>query len=637
MKFFLVWIISIVGTLVIADRKNLNIILFFFLSLFLGPIALFIAAVSSARSRAGGMSSQPMSNQEARNQLEGIKTTIRLLQDRIDRIEASLKTSGEKQNDAPAEQIVPDSASRAEQPFVDAHVRDPKVPEAWEFIFGKYWLNRIGVVLFVIGIGLFINYTFHYFSAFFKIAIGYFFAVLFLVWGEKLAKSARFNKLAWGILGGAWGLFYLVTYAMHYVPATRVITNPLVELVLLWLVTVCAVQYNLKYRSWIVTAMSYFLGFLTMAIGGLDGSSVFFWAMLIGSLSFLSFKFNWDELLMTGIVGAYTMYTVALRHQVVPLFNGSVLPEQFQIVMGLLVTAWVVFFVTILAKEWKNAGPAKAMLPWILLNTSAFVFFGLKEIGHFKPFDVDMKFSFLLLIGAAHIFAGAGNRLFKKPTMTVVHCALAIALASLAVVIRFKDLSISFWWVTEMLMLFGLGVYYKEIIYRAMGFLLGFGVVLRFFAVDISSSKVYTLGSLVLQHDILAGVVIAACFFAMGLLVNMVRVRDSLAREEKDFYFYAFPSVGALALTTIMADDSPARWLTLHWTLLGLGLLVGGFFLKNRAFRFSALGVLVLACIRIFLYDLAGADTIYKIIVVIFLGAALLGVSFIYSRIKQNT
>lgn len=83
-------------------------------------------------------------------------------------------------------------------------------------------------------------------------------------------------------------MFYLVTYAMHYVPATRVITNPLVELVLLWLVIVCAVQYNLKYRSWIVTAMSYFLGFLTMAIGGLDGSSVFFWAMLIGSL-FVSF------------------------------------------------------------------------------------------------------------------------------------------------------------------------------------------------------------------------------------------------------------------------------------------------------------------------------------------------------------
>ena len=64
------------------------------------------------------------------------------------------------------------------------------------------------------------------------------------------------------------------------------------------------------------------------------------------------------------------------------------------------------------------------------------------------------------------------------------------------------------------------------------------------------------MGSLVLQHDILAGVVIAACFFAMGLLVNMARVRDSLAREEKDFYFYAFPSVGALVLTTIIMGVS---------------------------------------------------------------------------------
>lgn len=636
MMFILAWLISIVGAVVIADRKNLNIPLFFFLSIFLGPVALFIAAVSSPRSRSGGMASGPLSAHEARTQLEGIKTTLRLLQDRVDRLEASLTTGTGAPSDpepAPAGQpyVKPEPA------FVDAKVHDPKVPEAWEFIFGKYWLNRIGVVLFVVGIGLFINYTFHYFSAYMKIAIGYFFAILFLVWGQRLEKNPRFNKLAWGILGGAWGLFYLVTYAMHYVPATRVITSSFVELVLLWLVTVCAVQYNLKYRSWIATAMSYFLGFMTMAIGGVDASSVFFWAMLIGSLSFLAFKFNWDELLMTGIIGAYAMYALALRPQVIPFRYGTaVTPEEFQIVMGLLVTAWAVFFGTILAKEWKKEVPSSALLPWILLNTSAFVLFGLKDIGQYQPFNTDFKFYFLILVAGAHALAAAGNRLFKKPAMVVAHCAFAIALASLAVVIRYKQLGVSFWWIAEMLMLFGLGVYYKEILYRFMGCLLGVGVTLRFFIVDISSSKVYAVGPWSLQHDILVAAVIAACFFTMGLWISRAGVKETLAHDERDFYFYSFPAAGALVLTAIMADDSPARWLTLHWTLLGLGLLVGGFFLKNRALRFSALGVLVLACVRIFFYDLAGADTIYKIIVVIFLGAALLGVSFIYSRIKQN-
>ena len=118
--------------------------------------------------------------------------------------------------------------------------------------------------------------------------------------------------------------------------------------------------------------------------------------------------------------------------------------------------------------------------------------------------------------------------------------------------------------------------------------------------------------------------------------MNTNGVKGSLKTEERNFHFFAFPIAGTLVLASLMADDSPARWLTLHWTLLGGVILLFGFLIKNRAFRFSALGVLAMACFRIFTYDLAKADTIYKIIVVIVLGAILLGISFVYARVKGN-
>jgi hypothetical protein len=195
----------------------------------------------------------------------------------------------------------------------------------------------------------------------------------------------------------------------------------------------------------------------------------------------------------------------------------------------------------------------------------------------------------------------------------------------------------SFWWIIQMCMMFMLGIYYKQVIYRCMGWILGVGVFLRFFIADLYSTKVYAFGSMNVPHDICVAVFLACSFFFMGCLMDSVKIKDSLGGDEKNFYYFSFPAAGAIVLAALMADESPARWLTLHWTLLGLGLLLVGFFLKHRAFRFSALGLLAIACVRILFYDLAGVDTIYKIIVVIFLGAALLGVSFIYTKAKQNT
>lgn len=637
MSIIMAWIISIIATLVIADRKNLNVLLFFILSLFFGPVALLIAAVSPPVVRNGsssvgsspGVSSSAVSSQDVRQQLEGIKTSLRMIQQRVAHLESVLDSrSPVEEAVVVAPEIVSNHASIND--LKPAPKPQPR-PEGFEFVLGQYWLSRIGVVLFVLGIGLFINYTFRYFSAFAKISIGYFFAVLFLVWGERLSKNPRFEKLAWGILGGAWGLFYLVTYAMHYLPATRVINDSTIESVLLWIVTVCAVGYNLKYRSWIVTAMTYIFGFITLSLVGIDPSSVIVWAMLLMSLAYLSFVFSWTELLFAGMIGAYYMYMIVLRPQLTPYGYDPV--SAFSVSAILLATIWVVFFVTILLKEWQGQKASRFSLPGLMSNSSAFVLIGLREIGFFKPGDENVQFWFLITVAIAHLGAALLCRSVKKPAHIVAHCALSIALASLAIVIRFDGLSISFWWIIEMAALFVLGVHYKEAIYRLMGFLVGVGVLLRFWFVDMGSNRVYAFG---IEHDLSIALLAAAAYYAIGYWMNTPGVKDSLNPQERDFHFLAFPIAGTLVLVSLMADDSPARWLTLHWTLLGAVLLLFGFVIKNRAFRFSALGVLIMACVRIFTYDLAKADTIYKIIVVIGLGAILLGISFVYARVKGN-
>lgn len=637
MSIILAWIISIIATLVIADRKNLNVFLFFFLAVFFGPVALFIAAISPPVVRNGsssvgaspGVPPSAMSTQDVRQQLEGIKTSLGMIQQRVAHLESVLDSRHTVEDAVVVEpETVSNHASMNEPGPKPAASAKPR-PEGFEFVLGQYWLSRIGVVLFVLGIGLFINYTFRYFSAYAKIAVGYFFAVLFLVWGERLSKNPRFEKLSWGILGGSWGLFYLVTYAMHYLPGTRIISDPVIESVLLWIVTVCTVGYNLKYRSWVVTAMTYLLGFITLSLADIDPSSVILWAMLLISLAYLASVFSWTELLFSGMISAYYMYLIVLRPQLTPY--GYEPSPAFSLAAVLLCTVWVVFFVTMLLKEWYNQKASRFSLTGLISNSSAFVLIGLREIGYFKRGDENIQFWFLIAVAAAHLGAGLLCRALKKPAHIVAHCALAITLASLAIVIRFDGISISFWWIIEMAALFVLGVHYKEAVYRFMGYLVGIGVLLRFWFVDLGSNRVYALG---IEHDLSIALLAAAAFYAIGYWMNTAGMKAFLQTQERDFYFYTFPIAGTLVLASLMADDSPARWLTLHWTLLGGALLLFGFLIKNRAFRFSALGVLAMACFRIFAYDLAKADTVYKIIVVIALGSILLGISFVYARVK---
>jgi len=626
------WVLSIVGSIVIADRKNLNVLFFFFLSIFLGPIALIIAAASTAKpkSTSNHIPTEPLTAHQAREQLKGIKTTLHLLNQRIERIESVLGPE-------PSEQVVePNSASINPEPTVKPLIRESsksdQTTETMEFVFGKYWLNRIGVVLFVIGIGLFINHTFHYFSSWFKIAIGYLFAVLFLVWGEQMHKNPRYQKLSWGILGGAWGLFYLVTYAMYYVPATKVISNSYVELALLWVVTAFAIQYNLKYRSWIATAMSYWLGFITLSLGSLDITSVIFWLMLIGSLAFLSYVFVWDELIVAGILGAYCVYQIVLVNKVGHHFSGHYPINDFQLLMSFLGGAWMIYFCVLLAKQLKTAEVSKILLKAMAINTIFFAFFVLKEMESYQSNNVELPFLFLLALSSCHLLAAVLCRYFQRPKYIVGYCGLAITLASMAILIKYQNINVIFWWIAQSVMMFALGVYYRELIYRVMFWLLGVGVLLHFYWVDLSSTVVYNFGFFKVGHDCLTAFLIAGISLVLGITVHLLLIKDALSKDERNIYLAMFPVIGAAILLTWMADNSPARWLTLHWSLLGLMLLGGGFLLQYRALRLTALGLLCVACGRILVYELAGVDTIYKIIVVIFLGAAFLGVSFLYSK-----
>ncbi|MFT0752082.1 DUF2339 domain-containing protein [Synechococcus sp. RC10A2] len=80
--------------------------------------------------------------------------------------------------------------------------------------------------------------------------------------------------------------------------------------------------------------------------------------------------------------------------------------------------------------------------------------------------------------------------------------------------------------------------------------------------------------------------------------------------------------------------DAPLAHLlvSLEWTLIGAGLLIGGVQASLRGVRLMGLGMLALTTTKLFLYDLGFLEMPYRALSFAGLGLALIGVAWLYSR-----
>jgi uncharacterized membrane protein len=76
--------------------------------------------------------------------------------------------------------------------------------------------------------------------------------------------------------------------------------------------------------------------------------------------------------------------------------------------------------------------------------------------------------------------------------------------------------------------------------------------------------------------------------------------------------------------------------LSVVWALYGAGLLVVGRVRRSRLLRLMALALLGLTTLKVFLLDLSGLDSAYRIVSFIVLGAILLAVSYLYQKSQQR-
>ena len=95
-------------------------------------------------------------------------------------------------------------------------------------------------------------------------------------------------------------------------------------------------------------------------------------------------------------------------------------------------------------------------------------------------------------------------------------------------------------------------------------------------------------------------------------------------------------AASAILAASLIYQEVSGSLLTVAWGAEALVLLGIGFVFRERPLRLQGLGLFLVCVLKLFLYDMRNLETPYRILSFIALGLILLGVSWIYTRFREQ-
>lgn len=177
--------------------------------------------------------------------------------------------------------------------------------DEWEALVGGSLLNKIGALVLVIGIALFLGYSFTHMTPAGRAVTALGASAALLCGGVWLERKQLYRVFARGLIGAGWASFYVTAYAMYAVPAARLIDNAFFGSLLLLLVAAGMIAHSLRYRVEAITAVAYFAAFAALSVTPSSSFALVSLVPLSVSLLFLARRFNWSTMALFGVIATY--------------------------------------------------------------------------------------------------------------------------------------------------------------------------------------------------------------------------------------------------------------------------------------------------------------------------------------------
>jgi uncharacterized membrane protein len=478
----------------------------------------------------------------------------------------------------------------------------------WEALVGGNLLNKLGILILIVGLSLFLGQLRAHLGPGGRIAVGVIVSLAMLAGGTFAEHRSRYVIVGRGLIGGGWAALYTTAYAAHGLPSARIIESPTVATILLLAVAAGMIVHSILYRAEAVTGVAYFVAFATLALSPTTSFALFASVPLVASLLVVSHRFGWERMAVAGVVVTYASYAWGSRDSGGPAgaFTAG------QVALAIYWLMYESFDLAALSRMHRREGAGSLLAA---LNASGFIGVSILQWTQFRPADL-----FVLLAYSSAAFlvssvvrariaplseADRERPLVERATAGGYELSVSAssALAVAAIFQRYSGYSINVALLLEAQFLFLIGVQYGESYLQLLG-ALAFAIAAgKAGLVDSYDNRQILFNGLQLYAGTPAAILTAAAGYAdRGVAMRW------LGRSK----WRSFGWLATIVATLVIAGEAAAQHAGLALLMLGGCLFEAGWFADERDFRLQAyitgaLGVCSIAVVNLDLVAVANS------------------------------
>ena len=545
-----------------------------------------------------------MSSKSKDHSSEELFNYLKNLDERISKIEQKLQISVNYENkellDVNVNETIVELSSEEKE-------------ERLEFQIGQFWLAKLGILIFFIGVAFLMSFPFKHIPVIVDIIFGYAFCVV--VYFISIHWRDIYSHLSDYLLGGGLFLFYFTTLRMHFFGNGILISETPVEVILLSVTVAIILFISIKRKSNYLILLSLILGYVTALVSNNPYSVFGFLTLLSLFTVYFKLKYNWHTFIFAGIFLTYFSHFLWFMNN--PVLGNTLQPVQGPSINLIFLLIYAVIFAS---------GERLRKSPF--------------------PENATVVFSSILNAGGCYFLFFLITFVYKDASASLYHLIASIIFITIAIQFWLKEKSKSSTFIYAMLGYFALTV---AIIYEVKS--PGFFILLCWQSIIVLSTAVWFRS----KYIVLANFVIYILIFVTYLILegklsttslsfgivallsarilNWKKDRLELTTEQmRNAYLLTALVIIPYALFHAM----PEGWASVSWIVVAIIYYALSVILKSKKYRWMALATLGLTVGYVFIIGITNEDFTYKIISFLALGLVMLVISVLYTKKKKK-
>lgn len=459
----------------------------------------------------------------------------------------------------------------------------------YEKFIGENLFGKIGILVFIIGIGFFVKYAIdqNWINETARTILGYAVGAGMLVLAERLHR--RYHAFSSLLAGGAFGVFYLITaIAFHYYE----LFSQTVSFVILCATTVFMSVVSILYdrRELAVTALVG--GFLAPFIVSTDSGSIitlqtYISILNVGMFCLAMYK-KWGILPVVAFCFTYIILWMTT------LTSGDLATPVCYIILLAFATLFYLIFllpVIFILRTQCSGNMRRAMLTVVTADSFLYLLYGNYVLEHCDTaFAKDGFIAFFIAVVNLVVYLYLRFRIAGQNTLRNFMLALTITFVSIGIPMQFDTANLVMLWAAEAVLLLWLFTREKDRIFEVGAVVLSLLTIASLLFYRLLGTPLADPGdSLFLNGNFLVMLFISAVAFVVAIILQ--RNRDLFSEDRR---LIAYSPCNAVAYAVGFGILYVAFWDDFHIhvgspvadyaSLLSANVLlcVGAFVLRNR-------------------------------------------------------